>query len=157
MYEHHKEPLLPPAAFVRRLLVHAGVAGTIILGSLAVGVIGYHALEGLGWLDALLNAAMLLGGMGPVNALHTQAGKLFAACYALYSGIVFLVVAGILFTPLFHRFLHKFHLELAEDEEAREETWERHGSAPGPRAAVERPGQGRPANQGLRAPTQPEP
>ena len=118
MYEHHNEPLLPRAAFLRRLLAHAGIAGAIVLGSLAVGMAGYHFLEGLDWLDALLNASMLLGGMGPVNTLHTPAGKLFAALYALYSGIVFLVVAGVLFAPLFHRFFHRFHLELAEEEES---------------------------------------
>ena len=72
--------------------------------------------EGLSWIDALVNAAMILGGMGPVNELHTTAGKLFAAFYALYSGIVFLVVAGILFGPTIHRFLHRFHVEGGSDD-----------------------------------------
>lgn len=117
MYEHHNEPLLSRAAFLRRFLGHADAAGALVLGSLAVGMLGYHFLEGLDWLDAFLNAAMLLGGMGPVSALHTPSGKLFAALYALYSGIVFLVVAGVLFAPLFHRFFHRFHLAEEEDSE----------------------------------------
>lgn len=72
---------------------------------------GYHYFEKLSWLDSFLNAAMILGGMGPVNVLHTRAGKIFAGCYALFSGIVFLAVAGLLFAPLVHRLLHRFHLE----------------------------------------------
>jgi hypothetical protein len=77
-----------------------------------LGVLGDHYLEGLAWIDALVNASMLLGGMGPVDALHTVAGKLFASFYALYSGIIFLVVVGVIFAPLYHRFLHRFHLEV---------------------------------------------
>ena len=92
--------------------MRVGIAGLgLIGGSLALGVIGYHVLEGLSWVDALVNASMILGGMGPVNELHTTAGKLFASFYALYSGIVFLAAAGILFAPVYHRFLHSFHLE----------------------------------------------
>jgi hypothetical protein len=116
MYEHRREPLLPRRAFLWRVFRHALMALGLILGSLLIGVLGYHFLEGLGWLDSLVNAAMLLGGMGPVNELHTVAGKLFASFYALYSGIVFLVVAGVLFAPIFHRFLHRFHLDLDTQE-----------------------------------------
>ena len=116
MYERNHEPLLSLSAFVRQLLRHAGLAAAIVLGSLAVGILGYHFLEGLKWIDALLNAAMLLGGMGPVGELHTTPGKIFAAFYALYSGIVFLVVAGVLLAPIFHRFLHRFHLESADED-----------------------------------------
>lgn len=116
MYEHRHQPLLPFALFVRRFLRHAGVAIIIVIGSLAIGILGYHYLEGMPWVDALLNSTMLLGGMGPVNPLHTFWGKIFASFYALYSGIVFLVVAGVLFAPLFHRFLHHFHLEFFDDE-----------------------------------------
>jgi hypothetical protein len=115
MYEQRHQPLLSRAAFLARLGRHGAVALGVIVGSLAIGMIGYHFLEGLSWVDSLLNAAMLLGGMGPVNTLHTTAGKLFAAGYALYSGIVFLVVAGVIFAPVFHRFLHRFHLELDND------------------------------------------
>ncbi|HXY55229.1 MAG TPA: hypothetical protein VEM40_11235 [Nitrospirota bacterium] len=89
------------------------MALTIVLASLAAGIAGYHYFEGLPWMDAFVNAAMILGGMGPVNELHTTAGKLFAGCYALYSGMVFLVAAGVLFAPVVHRFLHHFHLEIS--------------------------------------------
>ena len=77
---------------------------------------GYHLLEGLSWVDAFLNAAMLMGGMGPVNALQTDAGKMFAGCYALFSGLAFITSIGVVFAPVFHRFLHKFHLEEAKRE-----------------------------------------
>ncbi len=115
MYERRNEPLLPRADFLRRLLGHGGVALGIILGSLGIGMAGYHAFEGLPWIDALVNAAMLLGGMGPVNGLHTTAGKIFASIYALYCGIVFLAVSGLIFAPIFHRFLHRFHLSTEPD------------------------------------------
>jgi hypothetical protein len=115
MYEHRDDPLLSRFAFFRRLVSHAGVAIGVVLGSLAIGIIGYHFLEGLAWIDALVNAAMILGGMGPVDALHTSAGKLFASFYALYSGIVFLLAVGIIFAPVFHRILHHFHLESGKD------------------------------------------
>lgn len=116
MYEHHAHPILSARAFFNRWLRHAAVALSVVLFSLGLGVTGYHTLEGLSWIDSFLNAAMLLGGMGPVNALTTDAGKLFAAFYALYSGLIFLVVAGLLFVPLIHRFLHRFHLEMDDDQ-----------------------------------------
>lgn len=118
MYEHRHEDLLPFRDFLRRLATHGGIALGLLVLSLGIGMAGYHFFEGLPWLDALVNAAMLLGGMGPVDPLHTVAGKLFASFYALYSGLVFLVMAGVIFVPIFHRFLHRFHLEeLAEDNE----------------------------------------
>ena len=88
----------------------------IVSASLAAGMYGYHAFEGLPWVDAFVNAAMILGGMGPVNELHTTAGKLFAGFYALYAGIIFLVIAGVLFAPVVHRFFHHFHLEISPAE-----------------------------------------
>jgi hypothetical protein len=115
MYEHRNEPLISREEFFKRLAQHAGSAALILGGSLALGIIGYHFTEGISWIDSLLNASMLLGGMGPVTELHTAAGKLFASFYALYSGIVFLVVAGLIFAPAFHRFLHHFHLEMEEN------------------------------------------
>ena len=115
MYEHRSQPLLSRRLFVRRLLWHWLSALLIILGSLAAGIIGYHGLEGLPWIDSLLNASMILGGMGPVNELQTIGGKIFASCYALFSGIIFLVVAGTLLAPLAHRFLHQLHLDQDED------------------------------------------
>lgn len=111
MFERRKDPLLPRAAFLRRLARHGLIAFGIDAGSLALGIVGYHVLEGLSWVDSLLNAAMLLGGMGPVSELHTTAGKLFASFYAVYCGVIFLVVAGVLLAPIIHRFMHHFHLE----------------------------------------------
>jgi hypothetical protein len=116
MYEHRSQPLLSRAAFLLRLARHAGVAIGIVVGSLAIGILGYHFLEGQAWIDALVNASMILGGMGPVDALHSNAGKLFASFYALYSGMVFLVAVGIIFAPVFHRILHRFHMEVATDD-----------------------------------------
>ena len=109
MYEHHGERLLPPKAFAWRLAGHVGVAIAIVAGSLLVGMLGYAHFERLGWLDAFLNVAMLLGGMGPVESPATPGGKLFAGLYALYAGMVFLVVASIILAPVVHRVLHRFH------------------------------------------------
>ena len=114
MFEHHKQPLLTPREFLFRELVYLFVAGLIIIGSLLLGVFGYHYLEGLPWVDSLVNASMILGGMGPVDVLHTVPGKIFASFYALYSGIIFLVSVGIILAPLYHRFLHRFHLDMEE-------------------------------------------
>ncbi len=114
MFEHRTQPILPRSAFFRRLIRHGVIALLIVLASLAVGMVGYHSFEGLTWIDAFVNAAMILGGMGPVSELRTSAGKLFAGFYALYSGIVFLVSAGLLFAPVIHRFLHRFHLEISK-------------------------------------------
>ena len=111
MFEHRSEPLLPRAAFLRRMARHGIIALCIDAGSLAIGILGYHVFEGLSWIDSLLNASMLLGGMGPVNELHTTAGKLFASFYAIYCGVIFLIVAGVLLAPIIHRFMHHFHLE----------------------------------------------
>ena len=116
MYEHRSQPLLPTRAFLRRLASHSGVALAVVVGSLLMGVVGYHLTEGLPWIDSLVNASMLLGGMGPVDTLHTVIGKLFASFYALYSGMVFLVAVGIIFAPVFHRILHRFHLEEPQDD-----------------------------------------
>jgi hypothetical protein len=97
--------------FLQNLRLQARWASLLIGVSLVGGVLGFHQFSGLPWVDALLNACMLLGGMGPVGNLGGTSGKLFAAGYALYAGLVFLIVAGLLVTPVFHRVLHKFHLE----------------------------------------------
>src|SRR5512139_4034425 len=111
MYEHRNEPLVPREAYLRRVARNGGVAFAVVSAALFLGVAGYHWIEGIPWVDAILNAAMILGGMGQVTELRTTAGKLFAAAYALFSGVLFLVVAGILLAPVVHRFLHRFHLE----------------------------------------------
>jgi hypothetical protein len=111
MYERHHEPLISREVFLRRIARSGGMAFAVVLAALFLGMSGYHWIEGLPWVDSILNAAMILGGMGPVAELHTTAGKLFAAAYALFSGLMFIVVAGLLFAPVIHRFLHKFHLE----------------------------------------------
>ena len=114
MFEHRRQPLLSPREFLIRQLLYLLAAFGIIAGSLVLGMLGYHFFENLAWIDALVNASMILGGMGPVNELHTTAGKLFASFYALYSGIVFLVSVGVILAPLYHRFLHRFHLEIGD-------------------------------------------
>ena len=106
MYEHHSEPLLPIRQFVYRLLALA-----LISLALGIGMFGYHCFEGLPWIDSFLNASMILGGMGPVNELHSPAAKLFAGFYALFAGLGFIAFAGILILPFAHRFLHKLHLD----------------------------------------------
>ena len=115
MFEHKRHPLLPREKFIQRVLRYLTLSIGIIFFSLAIGVLGYHYLESLSWIDALVNAAMLLGGMGPVNPLHTTAGKIFASFYALFSGMILLVAVGVLIAPIFHRFLHRFHLDLDEE------------------------------------------
>jgi hypothetical protein len=111
VFERRHQPLLPFRAFVRRQARSAMVFAAVVSVSLAIGTVGYHFLAGLEWIDSLLNAAMILTGMGPVAILSTPGAKLFAAGYALFSGIVFLVSVGILVTPLLHRLLHRFHLD----------------------------------------------
>ena len=110
-YEHRTEPILPRGRFLRRVLGHSLVALALMFVSLGLGILGYRLTEGMSWIDALVNASMILGGMGPVNELHTDGGKLFASFYALFSGAVFLIVAGIVVAPLAHRLLHRLHLE----------------------------------------------
>jgi hypothetical protein len=114
MFERHHEPLLPLRAFYGRLVRSAAVGVGFIAFSLLIGVIGYHVLAPMPWLDALLNASMILAGMGPVDTLHTSAAKLFASAYAIFSGVAFLSSVGLLMAPLVHRFLHRFHLDVEE-------------------------------------------
>lgn len=114
MYEKRNQSPIKPRHFAFRLVLHGLAAAILLLGSLALGIWGYVRCEDLSLVDAFLNASMLLGGMGPVNPPHTEAGKLFAGCYALYAGLVFIVTAAIIFTPVVHRVLHKFHWDDAE-------------------------------------------
>lgn len=116
-FERRHEPLAPPHVYRRRLLRSGLVAAAIILGSLVLGVLGYRYIGGLeSWVDCLYNASMILGGMGPVTELRTDAGKLFASAYALYSGVVLLASVGVFLSPVLHRILHRFHLEAGEDD-----------------------------------------
>jgi hypothetical protein len=110
MYEHHKQPLASQKVFAQRLTTNGLIGLALLAFSLGVGMLGYHVLEYLSWIDSLLNASMILGGMGPVNPMQTNAGKIFASFYALYSGVVLLASVGVLAAPIFHRFLHHFHL-----------------------------------------------
>ena len=114
-FEHRRDALLSRKLFFRRLLRWGAIAGAVIFGSLAIGVCGYHYFEQLPWIDSLLNASMILGGMGPVDPVKTRAGKLFASFYALYSGLALISVAGLMLGPIFHRFLHKFHIDNRRD------------------------------------------
>jgi hypothetical protein len=115
MFEHKSARLLSRAAFYRRLALSFAFSSVVVFGTLFMGVCGYHYFENLPWIDALVNASMLLGGMGPVDPVHTVGGKLFASFYALFCGLVLIAAVGILFAPIAHRFLHRFHLEM-EDE-----------------------------------------
>ena len=114
MFEHRQDPLLPRPLFLRRILKFAALSFSLAAVSLLIGIFGYRNFEGMSWIDAFVNAAMILGGMGPVGELHTRAGKLFAGFYALYCGLVVVISMAILIAPVFHRFLHLFHLEAAE-------------------------------------------
>lgn len=110
-FEHRSHPVLRWPVFVRRLTKSTLVGLALVVGSLAVGMEGYHVFEGLGWVDAFVNAAMLLSGMGPLLSPTTTGGKIFAGMYALYSGLAVIVIAGIAFAPVIHRFFHVMHAE----------------------------------------------
>ena len=111
MFEQRRKPLLPRRAFYLRVARSLVLAMAITLGSLGIGMAGYHGFEGLPWLDSFLNAAMILSGMGPVAQIQTPGGKMFAGCYALFSGLALISVLAVIIAPIFHRFLHKFHME----------------------------------------------
>lgn len=109
MYESKTQAPLSHVHFAQRLLLHVSLALSLLVVSLGVGMLGYSHFERFSLLDAFLNSAMLLGGMGPVNPPVTAGGKLFAGLYALYAGLVFIVTAALVFAPIVHRILHKFH------------------------------------------------
>jgi hypothetical protein len=108
MYERRNEPLIDASTFVRRVIGHVTFALVVVGGSLAIGAIGFYVFAGLDWLDAFLNSAMMLTTMGPVTTIETNAGKVFMSIFAFYSELIFLVVAGVVFAPIIHRFLHYF-------------------------------------------------
>jgi hypothetical protein len=111
MFEHHKQPVLPVHHFYYRMGKHFAWGAALILCALMIGIAGYHFIEGLAWIDAFMEASMILSGMGPSVQIKSNAGKIFAGCYALFSGLVFISVIGIVAAPILHRFFHEFHLE----------------------------------------------
>ena len=111
MFERLRAPLLPRRLFLARLAKSGLVFVALIGGALGLGTAGYHWICALPWMDALLNASMILTGMGPVDRMATSAAKMFASAYALFSGVVFLSSIGVLVAPVLHRFMHRFHLE----------------------------------------------
>jgi len=110
-YEKKKHALAPRKVFYRRLLKSTLTGLLFLFISLLIGVVGYRVFCGLPWMDSLLNASMILGGMGPVNTIETNGGKIFASAYALYGGVAFLGIFAVIIAPVIHRFLHRFHLE----------------------------------------------
>jgi hypothetical protein len=112
MFERRHQPVLPIPAFARRLANVGALSLVLVLGSLAVGMLGYRFFEGQGWVEAFLNASMLLAAMGPVGKPETTGGMIFAGCYALYCGLLFISLTGLLLTPVVHRVLHHFHAEV---------------------------------------------
>ena len=110
MYEHHKQPLASTKTFARRVALNGLIAMLLLMFSLGIGMLGYHFLGKLSWIDSLLNSSMILGGMGPVDKMEADAAKIFASIYAIYSGVILLASVGVLAAPIFHRFLHTFHL-----------------------------------------------
>jgi hypothetical protein len=107
---------------MRRMAVQGGYATILVAASVLVGMFGYHWIAGFGWVDAFLNACMLLGGMGPVGELSGAGAKIFAGIFALYSGLVFLIATGLLLAPVFHRVIHRFHWDAAKHEAGKSET-----------------------------------
>jgi hypothetical protein len=110
-FEHRRQPLLTRRAFLRRFAYASLLALLLLAVWMLLGMFGYHWLAGLPWMDAFLNASMIVGGMGPVDVLTTPSAKLFVGIYAIFSGVIFLGVFGLLIAPVLHRFMHRFHLE----------------------------------------------
>lgn len=117
MFERRRQKLLPRREFYRRLARSFACGIGLILISLVVGTAGYHSLENLPWIDSYLNASMILSGMGPVTELHHPGAKIFAGIYAIYSGIALISTVAVVFAPLVHRLIHRFHLENEKDED----------------------------------------
>ena len=111
MYEHRSQPLLPVRQFLLRVFRHLVIGLALMFIALGIGMAGYHGLEGLSWLDSFLNASMILGGMGPVAILNNPGAKLFAGFYALFAGLAFISITGIIILPIAHRLLHLLHLD----------------------------------------------
>jgi hypothetical protein len=110
MFEHKSEPIASRAQFIRRMVACFGLSIAVMAISLVIGVCGYHWIAHLPWIDSLLNASMILGGMGPVDHLDSSAAKVFASVYAIFSGLMLISVMGVILMPVIHRVIHKFHL-----------------------------------------------
>jgi hypothetical protein len=111
MYERKKQKIAPASVFMKRMFVHILMAVFLSAVALFIGIAGYHWIAGLGWADSLLEASMILGGMGPINPVMTTGAKIFASGYALFSGLVFIALIGIVLAPAVHRMLHSFHAD----------------------------------------------
>lgn len=109
MFEHQSQPVLARELYLLRIARGLFRGLLILVSALGIGMVGYHVTEHMGWIDSFVNASMILSGMGPVSALNTSAGKIFAGCYALFSGLAFTAMLAFVFAPVFHRFLHFFH------------------------------------------------
>jgi hypothetical protein len=116
MFERRHDPLAPMPVFVKRLIASLAIAFCLIGLALTIGIVGYHSLGGFGWIDSLLEASMILGGMGPVNPLTGDGVKVFASLYALFSGLIFIAVLGLVLAPVAHRVLHKFHVDEKDED-----------------------------------------
>ena len=110
-YESKGQPFLSHGDFLRRLLRHFFISTLILLVALGAGVLGYHCFAGFSWVDSLLNASMILSGMGPADPLPCDSAKVFASVYALFSGLAFITMTGVLILPVAHRVLHAFHID----------------------------------------------
>jgi hypothetical protein len=113
---HRYKPLPPPQVYYQHIVRNALLGSAIVGAALMIGVVGYHITARLGWLDSLVNASMILGGMGPVDPVTTRSGKWFESFYALFSGVVFISSVGVLLAPTARRFLHRFHLAIEADD-----------------------------------------
>ena len=111
MFEGKNDKLAPLSVFVTRVVLSLVISGCLVAVALSIGIAGYHYLAGFNWIDSFLEASMILGGMGPINPLPTNAAKIFASVYALFSGLVFIAIMGLVLSPIFHRVLHKFHVD----------------------------------------------
>ena len=111
MFEQKHEKLAPLSVFIKRIVASVVMAGILIALALLIGIAGYHWIGGFNWVDSLLEASMILGGMGPVNQLPSSEAKIFASGYALFSGLVFIAIMGVVLAPITHRMLHKFHVD----------------------------------------------
>ncbi|MEI8351388.1 MAG: hypothetical protein WCG36_03645 [bacterium] len=110
MFEHHHQPLASLPAFIKRMAACLFISQGLAVVALSMGMVGYHQIAGLAWIDSFENAAMILGGMGPVDQMATTAAKLFAGLYAIFCGLMFITIMGIVMAPILHRVMHRFHL-----------------------------------------------